>query len=835
VMSRKSGHPEKPPLPGESGSGFLESLARDLRRAAKHLFRSPTFTVPAVLCLALGIGATSTVFSVVNAVLLRDLPYTDPDRLVMVRGVIPAQGLTRSTASAAEFRDYQEQKEIFTDVAGAASRFLNLTGSGEPRRLFAGRVSINLFPLLGVHPARGRYFLPQEGEAGESRVAILSHALWRQVFGADPRVVGRSIQLGGEPFTVIGVMPAGFRFRYAPEDHDLWIPLVLAREKPARDFRALHVVARLRPGVPLERAQAQMDVLARRFQSNYPEVYAQGEGWDIDLTPVYEELVGDARRILVMLLAAVALLLLIACSNVANLLLARWMVRQKELAVKMALGASRSGLFRQCLAESLVLALAAGILGLLFAIWAVKALAATTVEIPRLEEAGVDGWVLAFTLGVSLATVLFSGLIPAAHGSRPDLQRILRGEGQQLQAGSRRLPIRNALVVAQVALSLMMLVGAGLLVRSFSRLQKVDPGFRPERLLTFQLYLPPTRYADGVQQVDFCRRLLDHLQSLSGVESAALTNSLPLGEIRNLLDTEVEGQQQVPAGQTKPLSDWRIVSPEYFRTMGIPLLAGRPFRESDDAAALAVAVVDETFAQRFWPGQSPIGKRLRLSGRPDGVDEWLSVVGVVGHVRSLGLDAESREQVYTPFFQSPVPFVAVALRTAGDPLRVTAGARTAVWAVDRDQPVDRVRPMEEILAGSVATRRAYTLYLVLFAGGALLLTTVGMAGVMFYSVEQRTHEIGVRMAVGARASEILRLVLQQGLVLVGLGIAVGLLAAVFLKRIVSGLLYGVEATDGATIVLVVLLLLGTALISALLPAWRATRVSPIEILRGGGR
>jgi putative ABC transport system permease protein len=813
----------------------MNALLQDLLFSFRGLRRSPGFTAAAVLCLALGIGANTAVFSLLNSVLLRPLPFRDPDRIVLIWGQMLANDLSQMPASGAEFLDYRDQTKSFSDVAAVVTRYVNLTGQDAPERLVAARVSASLFPLLGVDAALGRTFLPEEDRLGNEKVAVLSDGLWRRRFGGDPGIVGKKLMLSDQPFTVVGVMPPAFRLKIGAFDHELWIPIAINLESlPPRGFRGLDVVARLEPGISVEQANAEMDTVAANFQRDYPDVYTPDSGWGIDVVPLREQIVGNSRAALILLMGTVGLVLLIACANVANLLLARSTARQKEVAIRGALGASRSGLLRQFLTESLVLSLLGGACGLLLAYWGIRTVVALNpANLPRLNEVKIDGAVLGFTLLVSLLTGVLFGLVPALRAFKPDLQGTLKEGGKTSAQGAGQQRLRSALVVAEVAIALVVLVGAGLLVRSLWRLQEVDPGFETKNVLTFQVYLSPTKYQDGPQQAAYTQRLLESLRQVPGVKAAGAVTGLPLGEVQFLIEATLEQYSGAQAGEeATPTLDWRPITPGYLEALGVPLQQGRLFNDLDHAEAAQVAIVDETLVRRFWPGQNPIGRRLRLAtGRPDGSDVWRTVVGVVGHVKALSLEGESREQVYTPLPQSPFPYVSMALRTSSDPLQVADAARKAIWAVDPDQPVDKVQPMAQIVQGAAAGRRSYAVLLAVFAVVALVLATVGVYGVMAYSVAQRHQEIGIRMALGARPADVLGLVVKQGLTLGGIGLALGAALSFWSGRWVESLLFGIGATDLATFLGVALLLGGVTLLASYLPARRAARVDPMVTFR----
>ena len=819
----------------------MDALLQDVRFALRGLRGSPGFTLAAVLCLALGIGANTAVFSVLHGVLLRPLPFEDPERLVLIWGRNLSQDLPEMPSSGAEFLDYRDRSTSFTDVAAVINRYINLTGSGvPPERLVAARVSASLFPLLGVEAAHGRTFLAEEDRLGNENVVLLSHGLWRRRFGGDPGIVGQKLLLSEEPYEVVGVLPPEFRFKVGMFDYDIFIPVAINLEKlPPRDFRGLTVVARLKPGVALERAQSEMDALAARFRAEYPEIYAAGGqgpgagegGWGIHLVPLHEQMVGDIRPALALLMGTVGLVLLIACANVANLLLARATARQKEVSIRAALGASRGGLLRQFLTESVLLGLLGGALGLLLAYWGLKGLVLLNPgDIPRLDEVRIAPAVLGFTALVSLLTGLLFGLVPAVKAFKPDLQATLKEGGKTSGQGGGSDRVRGALVVAEVAIALVVLAGAGLLMRSLWRLQEVDLGFRTERVLTLQLYLSPTRYGDPAARAAYIQRLVESLRRVPGVEAAGAVSGLPLSEVQALIDAVPEGLV-LRAGEASPVVDWRPAGPDYFRAMGIPLRQGRAFTDSDHAQAAPVAIVDESYARRYWPGQSALGRRVRVATNQPGAEAWRTVVGVTGTVRALGLEGEAREQVYTPIAQSPSAYVAVALRTRVPPESVAGSVRQAIWSVDPDQPVEKVMPMADIVADSSAGRRSYAFLLGVFAAVALLLAAIGVYGIMAYSVAQRHQEIGIRMALGARPADVLGMIVRQGMKLAALGLLFGGLLYFASRRWVEGLLYGVAATDVATLLGVALLLAGVILLASYVPARRASRVNPMVTFR----
>jgi putative ABC transport system permease protein len=809
------------------GGGSMETIIQDVRFGLRMLTKNPGFTVVAVIALALGIGANSAIFSVVNTILLRPLPYKDPERLVMVWEDDSRHGYPRDTPAPANFVDWRDQNKVFESMAAIADLSFNLTGAGEPERLDGKRVSASLFPILGVEPQLGRWFVPEEDRPGENHVVILSHALWQRRFGSDAGVIGKTITLNGYSFSVIGVMPPSFRFPSA--DDQFWIPIAFTQAEAARrGAHFLQVVARMRPGVTLEQARAEMSTIAARLQQQYPE---QNTDLGAAVVPLHEQLVGNIRPALLVLLGAVGFVLLVACANVANLLLARAAVRQKEIATRVALGASRLRLIRQFLTESILLAAIGGGIGLLLSVWGVRLLKAfIPPNISQAKEITVDVKVLVFTLLVSLLTGLVFGLAPATQATSVNLNETLKEGGRDSAAGSRGNRIRGVLVVSEVALSLILLIGAGLLINSFLRLRNVDPGFHAGNLLTMSIALPAQKYPDQARRSAFYTEMIRRVEALPGVKSAAVTSQIPLIKQGDSIGITVEGQPPPAPGQENIVAT-RIVSPNYFRTMGIKLLRGREFGEQDRADAPAAAVVSESMARRYWPGEDPTGKRI-CPGKPESPDDWVTIVGVVNDVRQFGLDAELKPQMYLTYqqagFFSPRHLV---IGTNVEPHSLAASVRGTVWGIDRDQPVSNIRTMEEVLAESISRQRFSTLLLGVFGVVALVLAAVGIYGVMSYSVSQRTHEIGIRMALGAQRRDVLKLAVGQGLKLVMIGVAVGLVASVVLTRVMKTLLFGVSSTDPATFAVISLVLVVAGLLASYIPARRATKVDPMIALR----
>jgi putative ABC transport system permease protein len=799
----------------------------DLRYAARLQRKNPAFTIIAIIALALGIGANTAIFSVVNTVLLRPLPYKDPERLVMVWEDASRHGYPRDTPAAANFVDWRDQSQNFEGMAAIADESFNLTGSGDPERLEGRRVSANMFPLLGVEPQLGRVFTAAEDQPGAQRVVILSYPLWQRRFGGDPAIVGQSLTLNGESHVVIGVMPA--RFQFPSSDDQAWVPIALTQQDAGnRNRHYLQVLGRLKPGVSLAQAQSEMSTIATRLQQQYPQSNAE---LGAVVQPLQEHLVGDIKPALLVLLGAVGLVLLIACANVANLLLARAAVRQKEIAVRVALGAKRSRLIRQFLTESVLLSTSGGLVGLAIAYGGLFLLKAFIPEnISQARDISIDLKVLAFTFLVSVATGLIFGLAPAIQAARFNQIDTLKEGGRDAATGGSGQRLRGLLVTAEVAISLVLLIGAGLLINSFLRLRNVDPGFRTDNLLTMKIVLPEPKYEEMERRSAFYTELINRVQALAGVRSAAVTSNLPLYRQGNSIGIGIEGQPAPPPGQERIIVT-RIVSPRYFDTMSIPILRGRGLTDQDTETTPNVVVISETMARRYWPGEDAVGKRI-AAGRIRTPEDWIQVVGVVKDVRQFELNAEPKPQMYLSYRQAGFfDSRDLVVKTEVDPASMAATVRKAVWEIDKDQPVSNIQTMDQILAESIARQRFSMLVLAIFAAVALVLAGVGIYGVMSYSVAQRTHEIGIRMALGAQTGAVLKLAVGYGMKLVIVGIAIGLIAAFALTRVMSTLLFGVTATDPMTFTLISLLLIAVAVLASYVPARRATRVNPIIALR----
>jgi putative ABC transport system permease protein len=809
----------------------MEALWQDLKYGARMLAKSPGFTLVAVIALGLGIGANTAIFSVVNAVLIRSLPFRNPDRLVMVWENNRTRGRDQNVISPANYQDWRDQNSVFDSMAGMFDNRVNLTGVDDPEELPTQFVESNFFDLLGVNAAIGRTFTAEEGQPGKEQVVVLSQGLWKRRFGGDPGIVGKTIKLSGRDFTVVGIAPSGLQLvirqgSLTGKQAELWAPLAFSQSSRTRRGRFMMSIARLKPGVTLAQAQAEMDGIAGHLEEQYADF---NTGWGVNLVPLQNQLVGAIRPALLVLLGAVAFVLLIACANVANLLLARAATRQREIAIRTALGAQRGRIVRQLLTEATVLAALGGVLGLLLAIWGVDLLLALAPrDLTGLKDIGIDYRVLGFTMAVSVLTGVLFGLAPALEASRPNLNESLKEGGRGTAGGGRSHRWRNAFVVVEVALALVLLIGAGLMIRSFARLQSIDPGFDAKNLLTVRLLLPTSKYGQDSQRIAFFKQLGERLDSIPGVRSAGAISVLPFGTGGAATSIEIEGRPAPPPGQ-QLVGDVRVVDNGYFGTMRIPLLQGRTFTEREQTQESHVVIINEAMARDFFPGEDPIGKRVTISMKDENLPS--EIIGVVRDVRHAALETPARAMTYWPYPELAYSGLTLVVRTESEPLAAVNAIRREVLALDKDQPIADISTMEQLLSDSVSRARFSAMLLGVFAGVALLLAAVGIFGVMSYGVSERTHEIGLRMALGAQASDVLTLVVRQGMVLTLGGIVIGLGAAFALTRVMSSLLYGVSATDPLTFAAISVLLAAVALLACYLPARRATKVDPMIALR----
>jgi putative ABC transport system permease protein len=812
----------------------METLLQDIRFGLRMLLKSPSLSIVATIALALGIGANTAIFSVVNAVLLRPLPYAHPESLFAVYETNLQRGGVRGSHSYPNFFDLRSQTTTFERIGAYHNSDFIMTGRGEPARLQGSVVTADVLQLLGVAPILGRTFLPDEDKPTETgRVVVLSQQLFQKRFGSDPSIVGQNITLDGNSYTVIGVMPAAFEFPIQNEPVELWTTISddASGKEPITQARGAHflrAIGRLKPGTNLEQAQSDLNAIASRLEQQYPDTNTKR---GLRLEPALAALVGDIRPALLILLGAVACVLLIACANVANLLLARATSRHKEMAVRAALGASRIRVIRQLLTESVLLSLLGGAVGLLLAVWWSDLLIALGREdIPRAIHVGIDWRVLGFTLGVSLLTGLIFGLVPAFHSSKTELVESLKEGGRGTSEGARRHRMRNALAIGELAVAVILLVAAGLLIKSLWRLQHVKTGLEPENVLTFNVAVPETRY-EWEQQVRFFTDLKTRLESSPGIQSASSILPLPLNGDRFVISFQIDGRPV--ARKDEPSAEFFSCGVGFFKTMGIPIIKGRDFDERDKHGSTPVIIISEEFARQFFPNEDPIGKRVKpgISTIEDEETTMREIIGVVGDIRNIDLSTPPKPAYYMPQTQMPFSQMVMVAKTANDPHTVVSGATKEVAAMDADVPVFSVKTMPEFLSASVATPRFSTTLLSIFAAVALVLTVVGLYGVMSYSVAQRTNEIGIRLALGAQPRDVLLMIVKQGSRLILFGLAIGLLGAYALTRLIASLLFGVTAKDPLTFAAVALLLALIALLACYVPALRATRVDPMEALR----
>jgi putative ABC transport system permease protein len=801
----------------------MNTLFQDLRFGLRMLARSPGFTVIAIITLGLGIGANTAIFSVVNGVLLHTFAYPNPGQLVFMTE--HSQQVPDMSVSYLDYLDWQKQNTIFGSLAAVQGANFNLTGVEPPVRLSGWNVSANFFSTLGVKPVLGRDFLAAEDAPNGNPVGIISYSLWQRQFGGEPSIIGKALTLNGRSCTVVGVLPPHFKF-YGQSD--VFVPIGLEADSRAFKDRGEHpgivTIARLKPGVTLLGARAQMETIARRLATEYPKT---NSGNSVAIQSLHEFAVGEIQAAVLALMAAVGLVLLIACANIANLLLARGAGRTKEMAIRAALGARRSRIFRQLLAESVLMALLGGAAGLLTGSAAISGLnGLIPAEFQGTVTIGLDRWVLGFTLLISIVTGIIFGLAPALRASKAELNESLKEGGRTSADSSERRLSRNFLAAFEIALALVLLAGAGLVIRSFRRLLQVSPGFATQHVLTMQLDLPQSSYPKYAQIANFYHRLTDRVRSLPGVESAGLVTPLPLTGEGWQGDFHIEGQP-LPAPGHFPNSDYHTVSTGYFRAIGIPLLRGRLFTDSDDNKRPLVAVVSESFARRYWPREDPIGRRFQLGSS----GPWFSVIGIVGNTKQYGLTSPTKTEFYRSYLQAPLYYMTIVMRTATSPLALTGEVRRQVSELDKDVPVFNVRSMDQLFDESVSPQRMTMFLLGIFSALAMLLAAVGIYGVVSYSVAQRTHEIGIRMALGAQQRDVLRLVLSEGMKLAIVGVGCGIVVALGLTRLMASLLYDVKPTDPITFVAVSLLLTGVTLLACYIPARRAAKVDPMTALR----
>jgi putative ABC transport system permease protein len=815
-------------------------MLNELRFAFRSLVKAPAFTAIAIVTLALAIGATTAVFTIVNALLIRPLPYRNPQQLVLIWEQFSQQGLDRIPVSAPEYLDYLKETRSFDRIAAFDYTTFSLTVANMPEEIAGAVVWPTLFPLLGVEPIRGRVFTPEEVGEGRDDVVIISERLWQRRFNSDPAIIGNKLSMNGRTFTVIGVMPASFEFplpifglqggQFA-QRADIWKPIAFTKnELSSRGSRSYGLIARLRDSVTARQAQAEVDTFLANLTQRFPDNYTIGTGFGAKVYPLHDQVVGGMRTALLILLGAVAFVLLIACANLTTMLLARASAREREFAIRVALGAGPLRVLRQMLTESVLLAILGGAAGVLLAIWGIDLLRAFGAQtVPRLREVNLDTTVLLVTLLVSVGTGIVFGITPAIASAKPELTEALKEGGRGSTTGRRRNRLRNGLVVAQLALALVLLVGAGLLMKSFTRLQNVDPGFDPLHVVTMEFSLPVTKYSRGKPVIDFYSEALRRFRNLPGVEAAAFTSLLPLSGSNSDSSFHIEGRDS-RVTKIFPDEEIRSITPDYFRVLKTPILQGRSFTEADTADAPRVVIINHAMAKKYWPNEEALGKRINFDDSDPQKIEWTTIVGIVADIHHQGLDVDAKPEYYLPHAQLPYRAMVFALRSAQDPRSLASSIRNELRTLDPERPVANVRTLEQVVSDSIAPRRLSVLLLGLFAGVALLLASVGIYGVMSFLVVQRTHEIGVRMALGAQRADVLRLVVGHGLRLVVIGTAVGLLMALYFTRSLAALLYNVGRFDLATFLGVTCALAAVALLASYIPARRATRADPMIAL-----
>ena len=806
----------------------MNFIWQEVHSALSKLRRKPAFTVFSVLILGLGIGVNTAIFSAVNAVLLRPLPYGNPDQLVMLYERNLKGDKTREPVSPANYTDWTQQAGSFEQISASSSGTFNLTGSGEPESLTGYRLSANFFQMLGTPSLIGRTFQP--GEPEDTFPVVLSYRLWQRRFGGQESIVGQALTLNGRSYTVIGVMPRDFQ--YPNLDTELWIILRMTPNlQTNRDARILRVLGRLKPGVTFAQGQTEINSVAARLAQAYP---ASDTGWDVQMIPLHKEFVGDVSLYMFLLLGAASLVLLIACINITSLFLVRTASRQKEIAIRASLGASRKRIIGALLIEGGLVAFFGGILGLLLAWRGREALVSffpqtiSNLNIPRVASLPLDGRVFAFIfLLCAIATLVF-GLLPAVQSSNPDLQSFMKEGSKGSSGGFINRRFRSFLIVSEVALAFALMIGAGLLIKSFRQLGQIKLGFDPDRVLTLRMQLPAYKYKEDHQRIDFYNQTLQRIGGLPGVESVGISNYLPLSGWYNILPIVIEGQTPAPAGQ-EPEIDHRVVSPGYFSAMKTPLIKGRYFTDADNNTSTQVIIINNTMARRYWPGEDPVGRRMKVLGEHN--EDWRTVVGIVDDLKHFGPDTEAKPEMYRPYLQEPQPLIGMVVRTTGEPTAIASAVRSAIYAADRDQPISHVMPLGDLVADAVAPREVSMILLTVLGSVALLLALLGIYGVLSYSITQRTQEIGIRTALGAQQTDVLKLILGQSLKLILIGVVMGVAVAIVIIRLFSSLLFGVSPTDPFIFVVVTAVLFLTALLASYLPARRASQLDPVRALR----
>ena len=805
---------------------MMQTLLQDLRYGARMLLEKPGFTLTAVLTLALGIGANTAIFSVVNAVLLRPLPYPEPAELVRIYeketdSALPSE---RLEVAPANFLDWRRQSRTLVEIAAWGQEEQALANQDHADSVVAAFVSFNFFSVLGVNPLRGRVFISEEDKPDRDTMALLSYGLWQRRFGGDPNLVGQRVNLDGSQYTVIGIMPAGFQY---PRGAEIWTPLALnANQTQMREAHFLQVIARRRPDASLAQVRAEMETIASSLAQQYP---ATNKNWTVNVVPLPEDEVGQARTTMLLLMGAIGLVLLIACANVSSLLIARGATRRTEITIRSALGASRWRIVRQLLSESVLLASLGGGLGLLLALWGTDALLAfSPSEIPRMRTVRVDFYALGFTLAVTLLSGLIFGMLPALQAAQINLHESLKEGGRSASGSPTQKRIFGALVVSEIALALIVLVGAGLLLNSFLRLLRVEIGIQTSNLLTVEVNLPSARYSDSedykAQRLNFYGQVIERIRALPGVTSVGAIDSLPLGGRQRGWTFRKEGQTLAPS--ERPVAGFQIATTDYFRAMGMQIRRGRAFTESDRNGSPQVAIVNESFARQFYPNEDPLGQRIIIRDRPEAKE----IVGVVNDIRHFGPDKAPGPEMYVPYNQLVAGAVPLVVRTKSEPEALIGAVRKEIRAVDREVAVGKVRTMTQMMSATLAERRFALLLLGGFASMALSLAAIGVYGVMAYAVTQRAREIGIRMALGARAADVLRLIIKQGLSLALIGVVIGLAGAFALTRLMKNLLFGLSATDPLTFIVIALLLTFSMLLACWIPARRAMKVDPMVVL-----